>query len=317
MEHVRLRAEPRLQRPVLLYAFTGWNDAGDAASSALTHLITTWSATDLGEIDPEVFTDFATVRPSVRLDPSPESPASGVGRRRIEWPVVRLWSASLPGTDAIVMVGPEPALRWRLFTEQIVGLAERFSVSMSISVGALLADLPHTHPVQIIGTATDDELIDRFELRRSTYEGPTGILGVLANALGSAGIPTVSLWATVPGYAAQLPSPKACAALVRAACNMIGTAAPAAPFARAVAEYEARVAALVADDEDLAAYVERLEAFVSDPDEDDDDLGGGGDDTRPDDADTGVADLAVDTDELFAEVERFLRDTGPDDPPAP
>ena len=121
-----------------------------------------------------------------------------------------MWSASLPGADALLLLGPEPALRWRMFAEQVVGLAERSSVSMAISLGALLADFPHGPPTQIIGTASEDErLLDRFELRPSTYEGPTGIVGVLGDALTGAGVPTASLWATVPGYAAQIPSPKA------------------------------------------------------------------------------------------------------------
>ena len=306
MEHLRLRSEPHLHSPVLIYAFTGWNDAGDAASGALEHMIANWAATEVGDIDPEWFTDFATVRPSVRL----ERDASGRGtpRRHIEWPVVRVWSASLPGADALLLLGPEPALRWRMFAEQVVGLAERCGVSMAISLGALLADFPHSQPTQIIGTASDDELLDRFELRPSTYEGPTGIVGVLGDALTVAGMPTASLWATVPGYAAQIPSPKACEALVRAACAMVGTTAPAGAFTRAVAEYEARVGALVAEDQDLADYVARLEAFVADDDDDDD-----GDITaeaqRPPLGDD------VDPDELYAEVERFLRDSGPGDPP--
>jgi PAC2 family len=300
MEHVRLRSEPALHNPVLLFAFTGWNDAGDAASGALEHMIMNWSARDIGDIDPELFTDFATVRPSVRLDRA----ADGISRRRrIDWPVVRVFSASLPGADALLLLGPEPALRWRAFGQQVVGLAEHFGVSMAISLGALLADVPHSHPVQIIGTASDDELIDRFEMRQSTYEGPTGIVGVLGDALADAGVPTASLWATVPGYAGQIPSPKACAALVHAACAMVGTTAPAGAFTRAVAEYEAQVSALVAEDDDLASYVERLEAFVGDPDEADDDITA--ERPRPE------LPSDVDPDELFAEVERFLRDAGP------
>ena len=129
-------------------------------------MIESWGASALAEIDPDVFTDFATVRPQVRLDEE--------HHRSIVWPTVGVWSASLPGTDVMLVLGPEPALRWRLFTEQIVGIAERFDVSMALSLGALLADVPHTRPVPIIGTATDDTMIERFELQRSQYEGPTG-----------------------------------------------------------------------------------------------------------------------------------------------
>jgi len=314
MEHVRLVADRTLHNPVMLYAFTGWNDAGEAASTAVRTMITHWGAAQLAEIDPEPFTDFATVRPNVLIRE---------GRRQIAWPAVQLFSASLPGADTILMIGPEPALQWRLFSEQVVDVADHFHVSMTISLGALLADVPHTHPVHVIGTASDHELIERFDLRPSSYEGPTGILGVLHDALGAAGTPSASLWATVPGYTAQIPSPKACEALTRTACSMIGTAVPVAAFTNAVAEYEARVAAIVADDEDLASYVSRLEIMMSDHGEDDDDdvdtPGGAditGDVTRIDDDD-----VEVDSAEFLAEVEQFLRDSGPrsgdDRPPEP
>jgi proteasome assembly chaperone (PAC2) family protein len=218
IEHVRWLAEPALERPVLIAAFTGWNDAGDAASAALTAMIEAWDADVLAEIDPEAFTDFATVRPQVRLDAERQ--------RSIVWPTVGVWSASLPGSDVILILGPEPALRWRLFSEQVVGIAEAFDATMAISLGALLADVPHSRPVPLIGTASDEGLIDRFELQRSNYEGPTGIVGVLQDALQRSGLPTASLWAAVPGYASQLPSPKASMALVERACTMIGTPAP-------------------------------------------------------------------------------------------
>ena len=146
--------------------------------------------------------------------------------RSIVWPTVGVWSASLPGTDVILLLGPEPALRWRLFSEQVTGIADRFEATMAISVGALLADVPHSRPVPLIGTASDNSLIERFDLQRSQYEGPTGIIGVLHDALHQAGLPTASLWAAVPGYAAQVPSPKAAMALVDRACSMIGTPPP-------------------------------------------------------------------------------------------
>jgi proteasome assembly chaperone (PAC2) family protein len=301
MEHVRLLADKSLHSPVMLFAFTGWNDAGEAASAAIRTMVSHWSATPLAEIDPETFTDFATVRPSVYLRD---------GRRHIAWPTVQAWAASLPGADAILIVGPEPALQWRLFSQQIVDLADHFQVSMSISLGALLADVPHTYPVHVIGTASDPDVIDRFDLQRSTYEGPTGIVGVLQDALTAADVPSASLWATVPGYTAQIPSPKACEALMRTACSMIGTAVPAGAFTKAIADYEARVAALVADDDELASYVSRLESMMAagELDLDDDD---GADDDITSEVAAFDADGAVDPDEFLAEVERFLRDAGP------
>jgi proteasome assembly chaperone (PAC2) family protein len=284
-EHVRWLAEPNLTRPVLLAAFTGWNDAGDAASSALRTMIESWGARALAEIDPEIFTDFATVRPQVRLDEA--------SHRSIVWPTVGVWSASLPGTDVILVLGPEPALRWRLFTEQLTAVAERHGVTMAISLGALLADVPHSRPVPIIGTATDTSLIERFDLQPSRYEGPTGIVGVLHDALQRAGLATASLWAAVPGYASQVPSPKAAMALVERACNMIGTPAPTAPLSSGAEEYDARVAALIGDDDELTEYLQRLEQLSDAADDEDDDL----DDGTP-----------VDPDALVEEVEQFLRD---------
>lgn len=286
-EHVRWLAEPELTRPTLLAAFTGWNDAGDAASTALRTMIEAWGATPLAEIDPEVFTDFATVRPQVRLDEHRQ--------RSIVWPTVGVWSVSLPGGDVILLLGPEPALRWRLFTEQVVGIAERFETSLALTIGALLADVPHSRPVPLIGTSSEPSLLDRFDLQQSQYEGPTGIVGVLQDALRRNGVPTASLWAAVPGYASQVPSPKAAKALVERACSMIGTPAPVAGLTSGSAEYDARVAALIGDDDDLAEYLERLEQLADASSDDEDDV------EEPDDE-------PVDPDALVEEVERFLRD---------
>ena len=282
-EHVRWKAEPDLTTPVLLAGFTGWNDAGDAASTALRAMINSWGAEPLAEVDPEVFTDFATVRPRVQLDAD--------NQRSIIWPTVDAWSVSLPGTDVILVLGPEPALRWRLFSEQILGIAERYNATMAISLGALLADVPHSRPVPLIGTATDESLIERFELRRSQYEGPTGIVGVLHDTLHRGGLATASLWAAVPGYASQVPSPKASMALVDRACTMIGTPAPLASLASGAAEYDARVAALIGDDDDMVEYLARLEEIADD--DNNDDLS---------------STEAVDPDALMNEVEQFLRD---------
>ena len=284
-EHVRWLAEPNLTRPVLICGFTGWNDAGDASSSALRTMIESWGAEAFAEIDPEVFTDYATVRPQVKLDEEQH--------RSIVWPTVGAWSASLPGTDVILILGPEPALRWQLFSEQIVGIAERYGVTMAISMGALLADVPHSRPVPLIGTATDDTMIDRFELQRSQYEGPTGIVGVLHEFLQGAGLATASLWAAVPGYASQVPSPKAAMALVDRACSMIGTPAPLAQLASGAAEYDAKVAALIGDDDDMVEYLSRLEQLTDDKVDSEDDLSS----VTP-----------VDPDALVEEVEQFLRD---------
>lgn len=282
--HVRWHDDPTLTNPLMVVAFTGWNDAGDAASTALKTLIETSGAKPLAEIDPEPFTDFATVRPHIRLIEE---------NRTIVWPTVGVWSASLPGTDAILVLGPEPALRWRTFTDQIVGVAERFGCPMAISLGALLADVPHTRAVQVIGTASDEDLIDRFDLERSRYEGPTGIVGVLQDAFTSAGLPSASLWAAVPGYAAQIASPRAAVALIERASQMMGTPAPVAELLAESDDYDARVEALVADDDELVVHIEQLESIVDDMD---------------DERDTsGPIDLS-ESDDLLDEVEQFLRE---------
>ncbi|HEX6658066.1 MAG TPA: PAC2 family protein [Ilumatobacter sp.] len=306
MEHVRWLAEPILRNPVVVAAFTGWNDAGDAASTALRTLVESSSATALAEIDPDPYTDFATVRPHVRL--------TSKRQREIVWPTVGVWSASLPGTDVILVLGPEPALRWRSFCQQITGLAGHLGAPMAITLGALLADVPHSRPVHLIGTATDDTLMERFELERSRYEGPTGIVGVLQAAFTQADIPAASLWAAVPGYAAQLPSPKAAMALVERACSMMGTPAPVSVLADQSAEYDARVASLVADDDDLSTYVSRLESLLDEPELDPSDIDGTDDLDAVDDQFGFAAEEprstfdVSDPSELVQEVEQFLRD---------
>ncbi|MEZ5274272.1 MAG: PAC2 family protein [Ilumatobacteraceae bacterium] len=303
MEHVRWLARPQLRRPTLIAAFTGWNDAGDAASNSVKHLVESWGAQAMAEIDPEEFTDFATVRPHVRLD--------AARNRTIVWPTVGVWSASTPGGDVVLVLGPEPALRWRLFSEQIVGIATDLGVGMVITLGALLADVPHTRPVHLIGTSTEQDVIDRFDLQRSRYEGPTGIVGVLQDACSRADIPSASLWAAVPAYASQVPSPKATLALVERVCEILGSPGPIARLQADAAAYDAKVTAFVADDSDLIGYVSRLES-MADSGELDDDLDDEFDDDLDEGDDAPLAAEAVDPDELMAELEQFLRDQDAD-----
>src|SRR6478735_10603626 len=233
MDHVRWLAEPTLHSPTIIAAFTGWNDAGDAASNSVRHLVESWNAAPLAEIDPEEFTDFATVRPHVRLDAE--------RRRTIVWPTVGLWSASTPGGDVILILGPEPALRWKLFVDQVAGVAVETGASMFLTLGALLADVPHTREVRLMGTATDDAVIERYNLQRSNYEGPTGIVGVLHDGCAAHDVASASLWAAVPAYASQVPSPKASLALVERTCEILGSPAPVARLIEAAKEYDARV----------------------------------------------------------------------------
>ena len=308
MDHVRWLSRPILHNPVVVAAFTGWNDAGDSASGGVRHLIEDWGASALAEIDPEEFTDFATIRPHVRL-------SSGL-TRTIVWPTVGLWSASTAGADVILVLGPEPAMRWRCFSEQIVAVAKHYNASLVLTLGALLADVPHSRPVQLIGTASDQEMIDRFDLQRSRYEGPTGIVGILHDACTKADLPCAALWAAVPAYASQVPSPKATLALIERLGSIIGTTMPTARLQAQVEDYENRVSSVVADDDDLAGYVRRLESmsdagiedFSLDDDDDIDEDEDDDDDVIGGELEIDLPENAVDGPAFIDEVERFLRD---------
>ena len=242
-----------LNRPVLVAAFRGWNDAGDAASFAAQHLQRVWGAEPLASIEPETFFDFQATRPQVELVDGET--------RRITWPANDFTAARLRGAphDVILLVGTEPNLRWKTFAGLIVSLARHHDVQLVLTLGALLADVPHSRPVPITGTAVDRELIERLGLQRSRYEGPTGIVGVLHDVLGEAGIPSASLWAAVPHYLAVNPNPKAALALVDKAVGLVGWPAEVDDLHRATAAYEERVAEMVSSDEDVTAYVKLLE----------------------------------------------------------
>jgi proteasome assembly chaperone (PAC2) family protein len=278
MEHVAWTDHPRLRRPVLIAAFEGWNDAGEGATYAARYLARQWSARRFAVLDPEEFFDFSSTRPTVRLDEG--------FQRQIEWPSTELAAGGVPGGDgdAVILIGTEPQLRWRTFTSEIVEVAGELDVSMVITLGALLAEVPHTRPVPIVGTADDEDLIRRLDLRRSTYQGPTGIVGVLTDATRRAGIPTVSLWATVPSYVPGAPSPKAALALVERVGSVLGITVPAVELAAAARSYEQQLNELVAGDDDMAGYVARLEEAADEGGDDDDHEG------------------------LIEEVERYLRD---------
>jgi proteasome assembly chaperone (PAC2) family protein len=248
-EHMKVE----LRDPVLVAAFKGWNDAGDAASFAASHLGRVWSAKKCASLDPEQFYDFQAVRPQVRLE-------DGL-TRRITWPENDFWAAEMTGSqrDALILVGTEPNLRWKAFSELIVQLAEQYGVGLVLTFGALLADVPHSRPVHITGTAADERLVEHHNLQRSRYEGPTGIVGVLHDAFAQAGIDSASLWAAVPHYLAVNPNPKAALALVNKATQLIGAPADVEELERATTVYEERVTEMVASDDDVQAYVQLLE----------------------------------------------------------
>ena len=274
-----------LNDPVLVAAFRGWNDAGDAASFAALHLGRVWGSTKLATIDPEEFYDFQAVRPQVEL-------VDGL-TRKITWPSIEFRAARLQGgpNDVIVLIGTEPNVRWRTFSKLIVDIARRHRVKLVVTLGALLADVPHSRPVQITGTAMDSDLIRRLDLQRSRYEGPTGIVGVLHDAFAGAGIASASLWAAVPHYLSVNPNPKAALALVEKCTQLVGAAAEIDDLQRATAVYEEKVSELVAQDEDVQAYVRMLEE-------------------RSDERDIEEMDPTQmpSGEDLAAELERYLRD---------
>ena len=287
MDLVRWERDPGLRRPLLVVAFEGWNDAGDASSLALGYLAKAWEAERFATIDAEEFYDFTVTRPNVRLTDD--------GRRHIEWPDIELLGARVPGSnhDLVLVRGVEPQLRWRTFSKAVLEAAVTVKAELAVILGALLADVPHTRPVRVSGTTDDRELADRLGLVAPSYEGPTGIVGVLHDALRSGGIPTASFWAAVPHYVHQLPSPKAALALVERSAALLGAPVDPMELRAAARDYEREVSERIADDEDAAAYVAQLEES-SDSD-------------WPEDGKSEGLRLGS-IDELAAEVERFLRE---------
>jgi len=282
MDHVRWTDRPALDRPVLIAAFEGWNDAADAASEAARYLKGRWGARPFASIDPEEFFDFSSTRPQARL-------GDGL-RREIVWPVTEFSAAALPDAshDVVVLVGTEPQLRWRTFCAQVVGVATELQAEMVITLGALLADVAHTRPVRVTGTAADADLVATLGLERSTYEGPTGILGVLQDAFRSSHVQSASLWAAVPHYVAATPSPKATLALVERAAGLLATQVVTSDLEQRAIDYERQVTEVVATDDDVSAYVRRLEEAADD---------------------TGDEPMQLQSgDVLAAELEKFLRE---------
>lgn len=266
---LRIAERPELRRPVLIAAFRGWNDGGQGATLAAGYLARAWGAERFAELDPEGFMDFQATRPHVTLDEGEQ--------RRIEWPEVVFHHAPIPGTDrdAVILLGVEPNYRWRTFTEAIAGLARELNVELVVTLGALLADVPHTRPAPITGTASDLELVEELGLQLSRYEGPTGIVGVLHDACRTAGLRSVSLWAAVPHYVSLAPSPRAARALVDRLGSLLGVELEATELADAEEAYVEQVSAAVASDAETAAYVEELERRTEALEELSDDLPSG------------------------------------------
>jgi predicted ATP-grasp superfamily ATP-dependent carboligase len=237
----------------MVCAFRGWNDAGDAASSAVSFLATSLEASRFARFDSEELYDFQANRPCVRLGED--------GGREITWPTVEIFEATAPRAprDLVLVQGVEPSMRWRGFSGHIVDLAEALGVQVIVSLGALLGDVPHTRPVAMTGHASDPALMERLGIPASAYEGPTGIVGVLHHACAEAGLPSVSLWAAVPHYVAAATNPKAALALVRRLEGLIGVSVDVSELESAAADYERQVGLAVQSDPEIREFVERLE----------------------------------------------------------
>jgi predicted ATP-grasp superfamily ATP-dependent carboligase len=278
MAHLAWSERPSGDRPVMIAAFEGWNDAGDAATTAIEHLVREWSARPFAEVDPEEFYDFTSTRPQVRI-------TAGT-TRRIDWPANTFSWAEPPGTGGVVLLrGVEPQLRWRTFCTQVLEVAESTGCSMVVTLGALLADVAHTRPTSVFGNAYDVEVTERLGLEPSHYEGPTGIVGVLHAQCAAAGLDSASLWAAVPAYVPSVPSPKAALALVERASSLLDSEVDTDALRSPASAYEDQLTRLVEEDDATVDYVRLLE--------------------EQHDQDQAAVQSA---DDMVEEVERFLRE---------
>ncbi len=273
-------------KPVMVVAFEGWNDAGDAASTAIEHLQLNWDASPLAELDPDDYYDFQVSRPTVRM-------VDGV-TRMVEWPTTRLVICQPQGYDreVVLVQGPEPNMRWRAFCAELLEHVEKLQISTVVTLGALLADTAHTRPVPVTGTAFDAKAAAKYDLERNRYQGPTGIVGVFQDACVRAGIPAVSVWAAVPHYVSHPPSPKATLALLHKLEDVLDVEIPLGALPEQAEEWQRTVSEMADEDEEISDYVRSLE-------------------------ERGDAEITLDEnsgDKIAAEFERYLRRRRPDGP---
>lgn len=281
MELVQWSERPQLENAVLLAAFTGWNDAGDAATEATRYLARRYEGTKVADIDPELFYDFASVRPSVRLDGDD---------REIDWPSNEVRVAHLDdGTPLVTVLGIEPRLRWRTFSNVVVEIARELNVATAITLGALLTDTHHQAPVDVIGTSNNEVINLQIAAAPSTYEGPTGIVGVLNDAFHRAGFDSLSFWAAVPSYVGHSPSPKAALALVQHVVEFLDIPLGATDLQIAAASYDRQVEELVDSDPSLAEYAQQIL------------------DDEAEEAIEQISEMAENPEALMDELEQFLR----------
>jgi proteasome assembly chaperone (PAC2) family protein len=268
--------KPKLDHPIVIAAFEGWNDAGEAASQAAGYLGERWKAEQFAALDPEEFYDFTAIRPQVRTEEG--------DLRVVDWPQNTFSTCrGQRSPDVVLFTGIEPQLKWRTFCDQFLDVAEQLDARLVLTMGALLADVPHSRPAQVFGTAYESTVIDALNLQPSAYEGPTGIVGVLHAECRARGLNSASLWAAVPAYVAAAPSPKAAHALVTRVAAMLGSTLICHDLIDATTEYEHQITEMVEEDDETRDYVRHLEEMH-------DQSGDGG------------------ADDLVNEVERFLRE---------
>ena len=242
-----------LRTPVMIAAFEGWNDAGESASGAITHLLTAWSHQQLGTLDPEEYYDFQVNRPSIRVDEKVV--------REIIWPNTVIYAVSTPhlSHDFLIVKGIEPSMRWRRFADELLDLADDYEVSLVITMGALLADTPHSRPISVTGSGSHPDVAERLGVEISRYEGPTGIIGILQDAANRRDLDAVSLWAAVPHYVSTPPSPKASLALINALEDFLEISISQGDLPERASSWEKQVDQMAAEDSEVGDYVKQLE----------------------------------------------------------
>lgn len=282
-----------LRRPLLLLAWSGWNDAAESATTAARYLATAFRAEKLAEIDPEEFYHFGLSRPYMRFKPGSET------EREIIWPATEFSIAQAPelARDLIVGVAVEPHLKWKAYCEAVLELARRCDVALVLTLGALLAEVPHTRPVRLVGGASDPELAARLGVRPTRYEGPTGIVGVLNTIFREQGFATASLWANVPHYISGIENPKATLALVQRVLPLLGATLDLADLEEAVKQFDQNLTEIVSQNAKIAGYVKKLESRDAE---------------EPSPAEPGQGSDLPPASELVAEFEQFLRQQRPE-----
>lgn len=245
---------PPLRSPVMIFAFGGWNDAGEAATGAVSHLLNSWDHSLIGRFDPEDFYDFQVNRPMVFVDDSKV--------RKITWPTTEVFGILTPQFefDLVVVKGLEPSMRWKKFTNDLLDLADDLEVGMILTTGSLLADTPHSRPISVSGSGSHPEIAKRLGVEVSRYEGPTGILGILQEAAQRRGIDAISLWAAIPHYASTPPSPKATLALINALEDFLTISIPLGDLVEQSKMWESGIDEMAHEDAELGEYVRQLEA---------------------------------------------------------